>query len=515
VNLLVPKLPRVPRSLEVRAVRGRDAIRDGFAGHLADESRLVGGDVECLYLPASTLEVSAALRECRQRGWRVLISGGRTGVVGGAVARGVDAVISLERMQRVLRRLKTRLRVEAGLSVGAVTEAAAAAGRFYPVDPTETTASLGGNIATNASGAHSFHYGSTRRWVQALSVVLADGSLLQLRRGQVQAEGRSFRLRRLDGREAAFAYPEHRYPVAKNTAGYQLREGMDAVDLFIGAEGTLGVVTEAEIKLAPNPRQRLFLVIWASAEAQVLELAACLRRARGLRPLAIEYFDPKSIELLQRRREREGRRSSVPPIDPHARAALFLDLVYRDEAALERTTSRLDRLLQKVGLSIEQTWSGLEARDLTRMKQLRHALPETVNAIISERKRENPGVHKLSTDLAVPDGRLEEMLAIYRRQLSAAAIEHVIFGHIGDNHLHCNMLPRDEGEMQRAKRLYDALAVEAVRLGGTIAAEHGIGRMKRHLMSLQYPAPLIAAMWRLKRLFDPDGRLNPGVLLPD
>ncbi|KPK61839.1 MAG: hypothetical protein AMK73_07555 [Planctomycetes bacterium SM23_32] len=146
------------------------------------------------------------------------------------------------------------------------------------------------------------------------------------------------------------------------------------------------------------------------------------------------------------------------------------------------------------------------------MKRLRHAVPETVNAIIGRRKIEVPELHKVGTDMAVPDESVGAMMAFYERRLAECGLEHVIFGHIGDGHLHVNVLPRTGGELEQGEELYVEFAREAVRLGGSVAAEHGIGRIKKRFLPIQFGAEHLAAMRAVKAALDPDGILNPGVL---
>jgi D-lactate dehydrogenase (cytochrome) len=146
------------------------------------------------------------------------------------------------------------------------------------------------------------------------------------------------------------------------------------------------------------------------------------------------------------------------------------------------------------------------------MKAFRHAVPEHVNGIIGRRKRDVPGLHKVGTDMAVPDERLEDALALYRSRLGESGLEHVIFGHIGDNHLHVNILPRSEEELERAMDLYGTFAEEVVEMGGSVAAEHGIGRLKKLFLPIQFDEEELAAMQAVKDVLDPQGLFNPGVL---
>ena len=193
-------------------------------------------------------------------------------------------------------------------------------------------------------------------------------------------------------------------------------------------------------------------------------------------------------------------------------AAVYLEIPFADEAELDAVHEALRETLALVGIDPEQSWAGFTERDMAEMKRLRHAVPESVNAIIGRRKRLVPELHKVGTDMAVPDAALGEMMAFYDARLGESGLDYVIFGHIGNGHLHVNILPESVDEIGRAEALYMDFAREAVRLGGSVSGEHGIGRIKKPFLPIQFTAEQIAAMRAVKAALDPDGLLNPGVL---
>ena len=383
---------------------------------------------------------------------------------------------------------------------------------FHPVDSTEVSAQLGGTIATNASGARTLHYGPTRRWVKALTVVTADGRILELERDQVRAEDGLLRWRRDDGSLADIRTPDVPLPRTKHTAGYALRRDMDAVDLFVGSEGTLGIVAEADLWLAEKPANRLFLTQFLDDGPSAVRLVAACLGHPALDPIALEYIGPRAMALLREMGPRTPAYVEVSRLPADAQAALYVELAFENERHLNAIHEALKDLLRDAGLTPERSWAGFTDRDLNEMKRLRHAVPETVNAIIGQRKLEVPDLHKVGTDMAVPLASLGEMLALYERRLAAHGLEFVIFGHIGDGHLHVNILPRTAEELTRSLDVYMDFAREAVRLGGSVAAEHGIGRLKRKFLPLQFSPDDLAAMRAVKHALDPAATLNPGVL---
>jgi D-lactate dehydrogenase (cytochrome) len=182
-----------------------------------------------------------------------------------------------------------------------------------------------------------------------------------------------------------------------------------------------------------------------------------------------------------------------------------------DEAVEEAVLPALEALVA-FGGNEDDTWSATTARELESLKAFRHAVPEAVNLLIGERKRELPELTKLGTDMSVPDAELEAVLALYREGLAEAGLESVIFGHIGNNHLHVNLLPRSMEEYARGKALYLSWAEWVVAHRGSVSAEHGIGKLKAPFLQLMYGEEALAQMRALKTLFDPPALLNPGTL---
>ncbi len=539
--------------LPVRAVRPAAALPPerspgDAADYLTDESRLRGAAAR-LFFPRAEEEVAAVLAAAVTAGEPVTISGGRTGITGGAVPAG-GWLMSLERLNRILALREEpggggfRLRCQSGVTLETV-QAALARRQFadapgwdgesraalerlrvggawwFPPDPTERSATLGGMVACNASGARTLHYGPTRGYVVRLRALLAGGGALDLERGAAAAapDG-GFGLVLPDGTVRQGRIPPYPVPAVKNAAGYYSRPGMDLLDLLIGSEGTLAVATEMDLRLVAAPDLVLGVIGFFGGEADVLRF---VRAARGdalpsagfpvlpVRPLALEYFDGRALDLLRDQKARQGPAGTIPALPESARAALYVELPV-GEADLEPAAESLLALLEACGSRPDTAWTATTPEETERLKAFRHAVPETINQRIGERAQRVPGLTKLGTDFAVPDGALAPMMEAYRNALDAAGLEYAIFGHIGNNHVHANILPRDLDEVARGKALYLDLARRALAWGGTVSAEHGIGKLKKPLLAEMFGAEGLAAMRAVKRVFDPDGRLNPGTM---
>ena len=506
----------------------RDVARD-YPDYLRDESRLLGS-ADAIAFPQTAAEVLEYLDLAVRGGMPITIQGARTVIVGGAVPQG-GLVLNLSQMRRLTGLDHTDGRwtvsVEPGVLMAELNAAlhgrvfettgwtpagrthaqtlSLAAEHFLPPDPTEKTASVGGAVACNSSGARSFAYGPMRTYVRSVKVALTDGQVLTLRRDADRAEGRDFTVGGRSGR-----LPTYVSPAVKNAAGYYNAVGMDLVDLVVGSEGTLGVVLEAELDLVPLPP-----VIWAvtaflPTEAGAMSFVRALRECPSPeRPAAIEFFGSTALELLRAHRDDVA----APPGGADAGwSAIYVEYHGPDEDAATAHLERMAGLLGSCGGGDEQTWIAMEPAELARLQEFRHAVPEAVNRLIDLRKRAHPGITKLSTDMAVPDERLEDVLSMYHGGIQELGAEHVIFGHVGDNHLHVNLIPADSGEYESGKRLVAHWAHEVVKMGGTISAEHGVGKLKRELLRAMYGEQGVREMRAVKDVFDPTGLLGQGNL---
>jgi len=487
--------------------------------YLHDESRLCG-TAETMAFPRNEDEVRCVVAAVAEGGGTITVQGARTGIAGGAVPQG-GCIVNLSRLNKVEPCPSDTecLMAQAGVLLEDLRSVAAERHLFFPPDPTETSASIGGMIATNASGAMSFFYGPTRKWVEALHVVLADGSLLMLRRGEHKVSGRKFSVTTEDGREISGVVPGYTMPPVKSAAGYYAAGEMDLIDLFMGMEGTLGIITEAQLRLILRPAVVCGLTVFLPTLAAAL---AFVRLARGekvgerdglvTRPVAIEYFNHDTLDLLRRMKAEGKGASAVPALLPHYHTAVYLEYHGQEEDVMEGAALAAIEAATALGGNDEDSWYAPTLRDLAPQKAFRHAVPEAVNLLIGERQRTDPAITKLGTDMSVPDTALEQVMSMYQEDLAGAGLESVIFGHIGNNHVHVNILPRNMAEYDRGKALYQSWARRIVKMGGSVSAEHGIGRLKKSLLTLMAGEEGMTQMRALKCLFDPGRTLNPGVL---
>lgn len=452
---------------------------DIIAGYLTDASNTTGW-AEALVRPRSTEELAQTVAWCQANGTALTVTAQRTSTTGGPVPHG-GWLLSTEALDQIL----DLDRVQAGVFLGAYQAHVATQGHMFPPDPTSRhECTVGAAIATNASGARSFKYGPIRPWVRWVQAVLPTGQVVEAdRRTPIPPDWP-----RIHWQE----------PGVKTAAG--LFPADNLLDLLIGHEGTLGIITQAALHLTHPPAAVLSLVAFFPALGPCLDFVQTARagaprrgqpgRAGALAPRAIEFFGPRALDLI---------RDRVPDVPDQAQAALFIEVEHTGEAPLE---AWWDALVDGGALA-EHTIVAEDPTGQGRLDALRHAIPASVNEQVVAN-----GMPKVGTDFAVPDHALAEMMEIY----AACPLPHVNFGHIGDNHLHLNMLPRTADELDQARRLYKQMAHQAVALGGTVSAEHGIGKLKRGLLADMLGPQVIASFRALKAHIDPNWILGRGTM---
>lgn len=481
--------------------------QDEIAGFLHDASNIPGGAAERVCLAETAEEVAALLAECTRTGTPLTVSGAGTGLAGGRVPMG-GSVLATARMSRILSIEPDTMRtaVEPGVMLGDLQAEVERRGMLYPPDPTERGCSIGGTIATNASGARTFRYGPTRDYIEALDVVLPTGETLELVRGEQHAMGRDLELRTREGRTIDIELPAYTMPAVKHAAGYFAAPGMDAIDLFIGSEGTLGVVTRAELRLIPLPERLVAGVVFFTEESSTISFVEAVRARSfatragepGIDARALEFIDASALRFI---------RDRYPTIPRSADGgAIWFEQEVSDETE-EALLAGWYELMLDHGALVDDSWFAIGTEDQRRMRELRHAVPSAVYEFIAEH-----GVAKIGTDMAVPNGRLAELLAFYRAEFSRTGLRNVTWGHIGNNHLHANVLAHGPEEYLLGRELYDRFVEKALELGGTVSAEHGIGKLKKGYLEKMFGAEGIAAMRRVKRALDPAGILGPGTM---
>ncbi len=511
----------------ISKVEGADTISSKHPDYIIDESKMAGGSAELLFFPKNESDVISIVNKMKEQEVSMTISGGRTGIVGGAVPFG-GAVVSTDEMTSVVgfgydeTKEQYFVRVQPGITLDTLEDvikhkefseeqnigAANWVTKFkqdpksymFAVDPTEMSAAVGGAIAANASGARSFKYGPMRPWVKRMRVVLANGEVLDMTRGQCNAENGKFVIETSD-KKLEVNIPTYQMPKAKNAAGFYSEPEMDIIELFIGTEGMLGFITEVDLWIIPTV-EGLPTVMFFISEADAITFVEKLRVDEELDVEYMEYFDEHSFNLLKSKSDTNPALANLKTLPPEIKTAVFFEVVSSDET-LEEVIMRLEEIAEECNSSIESCWSAFDEVERENLRIMRHAVPETVNGIIAKRKNEYPGIHKLGTDMSVEHEHFREMMNLYRESLEEHNLESATWGHIGDSHVHVNILPRNLDELALGKELYKKFAKKAVEFGGSVSAEHGIGKIKAEYLVVMYGEDGVNQMRSVKNALDP------------
>jgi len=413
------------------------------------------------------------------------------------------------------------VRAGAGVPLADLQRVLGADGLFYPPVPTYDGAFVGGTIATNAAGPATFKYGSARRWVEALTIVLADGSILELHRGDITASPDGWLdLPLASGTPVRIPVPAYVMPdVAKLSAGYFARPGMDLIDLFIGSEGTLGFITDATLRVVPLPR-RLVALITVASDARAVRLTAALRNKAESYPgataaldvSAVEYMDSRSLALVP---DEVFQRANVPRPLPDAG---FLLAQIEVDGSGDEALEQLDEALTACAVDRDPDVAlPGDDRGAARLFALREGVPSSVNARIAAVKaRLQQDVEKTAGDMIVPFDRLEESLSLYRSTFERHGLEYAIWGHVSDGNMHPNVVPGSMDDVSRGRVALLEIARGIMAMGGAPLAEHGVGRsaLKQQMLRDLDGDRGIEDMRAVKRALDPDWKFASGVLFP-
>lgn len=421
--------------------------------------------------PRTVEETIDMVRAAVSRGTPITPAGNQTSTTGASITdtglllslRGLDRILEIDPQRRVAR-------VEAGVLLGDLNRAAATHGLFFAPDPTsEEESTVGGAIACNASGARTMRYGPTRGHVRALKVALADGTVHDVRRQSHE----------------------------KNTVGFAVAH--HPVDWFVGSEGALGVVLEAELALLPLPDRvtGMWVPFTTLDDALTFVVAA---RASALLPRCLELFDGRAFAIVR------------DAADDAGWAPAAMAVIYLEDVSAEPSFDDWLALAELHHGMIDEIRVAATDAALREARRLRHAVPSAMNEAGGARRPF--GGRKVSTDWAVP----HEILAVALRHAADAVIAHgapapVVYGHAGNGHPHENFIARDAAELERVQRAVEETLHHVLALGGTVAAEHGIGKLKRKWLLLQATPMEIAVMRGLKHALDPRGLMAPGNVL--
>lgn len=512
------------------AIRAMDSR---YSEYEKDESRL-GGNAQSISFPETLEDMDQILRELISREIAVTAQGSRTGITGAAVPL-EGHILNLSRLNLITglsrREESYVLKLHPGVLLGDVlqgiqnkafdTKAWDSASQqclkewkragdyFFPPDPTERTATLGGMFACNAAGMNASVYGKTADYVEKVSVFLSSGAIWEIKRGEFcfdaegcpLPDGGFFRVAPVSKRE------DRRSPLIPY-------EGMDLIELFAGSEGMLGIVRELEIRVIPQRSQRWGVICFFDQMQQGIAFAERARAlSRQIDLSALEFFDANALKWIQQRRAHSDQLKHLPDMDEQTVCAVYAAMDADREEAMEDALDALLSLLDECGGQEEHTWAAVGGEEIEQFQAFRHAAPEAVNAKVDENRLQDTDICKLAADYSAPDEHWGELVNLYLEDIRKSGIEGTVFGHVRKCHLHVNLLPRDKRELVQAESILEEWGDRILEWGGSLIEENGVGKAKRRayfrMMTERERRTAIA----VKKYFDPKGLFNPGNML--
>lgn len=470
-----------------------------FENYLKDASNY-SGVCDKFILVENKDEIISIFKEANLSNTKITIQGSRTGLTGSAVSEN-GILISTELLNHCNIDAENKFAwVGPGLKYFELNDEVKKHKLFFPPNPTETTSSIGGNIATNASGSRTFKYGATRDWVEEIKVILPNGEDLHIRRGNLKVENNIIKF--LDYK---IEFEDIFMPEIKHAAGYYLKNGMDLIDLFIGSEGTLGFIYDAKLRLLDIPNELIGLIIFFKDKVEMLEFLNETRdisitnfdKNGKISARLIEYFDKNSLKILK---------NHYPQLPDGVHSAIWVEQEVENSDIVDDYLEKWLNLIEKHCSLFEETWTALTDSEHIEFAKFRHKLPEEVYENLA-----NKNIQKIGTDTAIESSLFNDYYDYLYRELDLLELDYIVFGHIGNSHLHANIFYQNDDEMKKAKDFYKRLITQTVELKGTVSAEHGIGKIKKEYLEIMYSDKL-SEMKKIRKVIDKNLILGEGNL---
>ncbi|MFB0921805.1 MAG: FAD-binding oxidoreductase [Oscillospiraceae bacterium] len=501
--------------MEVNIMSETDFLR------LRDESRLTGF-CDSFSSPSSVEELQNTARELWAKGIPVTVQGTMTGICGAAVPNG-GHVISTEKLNRVLGHRveggKVFVTAEPGVRLSELLaycekNKAELSGKTFLPDPSEKTATLGGMFSCNAKGSNSALHGDTGDRVRGLSILLTNGRVLKLHRGDCVFDKSGCDVPELGRLEIA--------ELPKNGCAGKgpafAHEGSDLINVLCGSEGMLGIVTELELELEkPAPESWGVMFFFFDKDeallfAEAAEARFKIENGTGVYLAAEEYFDSASMTLINGYKKEVTLLKSTPDFPLYAKCAVYMEFEGDSAEKIEAELSEILEMFASYGGGEDDTWAGSDAEEIEKFRLLRHAVPEAVNSELDRVRQNDSRICKLGADFEIPSVSMREAESFYSAALKESGLRGVVFGHLRSRRLHLSILPESFAEYEKGSELIAELARRLTEKNACITWENGIGKTKKDVFAI-LSGPRRASVETIKHFFDEKGLLNPTNML--
>lgn len=466
-------------------------MKEQYEEFLIDESKF-SGYADSISFPESEEEIQEVLRELKAAHIPVTIQGGKTGITGAAVPEG-GHVMNLSHMNKVkgcalLEDGTGRITVEPGIHLMDLEKEIGAAFRkspqFWPPDPTETSATVGGIAATNAQGISRLLYGPARKYIESVRMVAGDGSILTAEKGR------------------KLTLPSGRV--------------IDWIDVALGKEGITGAISELTLKLLPKPESVWGIAFFFGKTEEAGRFVDILKQdmpeCEHAAVAAVEYIDRAAMDLIQEHKGSMTKIKELPDVDGETEGMIYVEL-HGEEEEIEMLAEALMEAAMVCGSDPDEAWAVSGETDVEKLHAFRHGAAETANLYVEEVRRKDGRITKLGTDMAITDKTFSDVLAGVKSDLDNEGLKGCMFGHALENHLHVNILPDDYRDYEKGIALIRKWASTVRDRHGQVTGEHGIGKLKLRILEGLLPQQHIDLCTELKAEMDAGNVWNRGNII--
>ena len=462
-------------------------VDEKYEQYLSDESKMIG-KADSISFPNNEQDIIQIVKEMSSNNIPITIQGGNTGIAGCAVpTRG--HIMNLTNMNKVKEFIKKDedylLKVEPGITLlelnKEIVRLKEKVELFWPPNPTETSATVGGIASSNAKGICSYLYGDTRNYINAIRVITADGLVKEINRGE-------------------------------SLIIYRGRQ-QDLIDVFLGGEGMFALISELSLKLIPKPKEMWGISFFFDNSTDVFTFVDEFINedftVSGADIAAVEYIDRNTINAIQERKQVMTKLKELPDVDEEVCAMIYIEIHGSNEEPIEQIAELLMEIAMKSNSDPDKAWAVSGDAEIEKMRAFRHAAAESANLFIEKVKQVEPRIMKLGTDMSGTNDNFKSVLTKYESDLVNEDLQSMIFGHVCGNHLHVNILPRDYTEYEKGKKLIEKWAKEITDKGGKFITEHGVGKLKKSIFLQMTNEAEISEIKRIKKQLDPLNIWNP------
>ncbi|PAB60087.1 FAD-binding oxidoreductase [Anaeromicrobium sediminis] len=469
-------------------------MEEKYEEYLMDESKMVG-KADSISFPINEEEILEIIVKMKERNMPITVQGGKTGISACAVPS-KGHILNLSNMNQVKEFIKndmgdTLLKVEPGVTLLELKKAIRRLKNkeelFWPPDPTESSATIGGIASCGAKGICSYLYGDSGKYIEGIRVIGSDGTVKEIKRGETTIP--------FNGREK------------------------DLIDIYLGGEGMFGILTELTLKLQPKPTDLWGISFFFENKEDVFAFVDNLMKEdiedEGASIAAVEYIDRATINRIQERKEVMTKLKELPDVDPQFSAMIYIEIHGKKEESIEEVAEILMEMAMDFNSDPDRAWAVSGDTDIEKMRVFRHAAAESANLFIEKMRQEIPCITKLGTDMSLEGENFGSVIRKYESDIEKEELKACIFGHACGNHIHVNILPGNHEEYKKGWKLFEKWAKEIAEKKGKVVTEHGVGKLKKSMFLQTAPKDYIEAVKRLKDTYDSIRMFNPGNMIEE